>query len=583
MTSSPFAVPRERIAITGIGCRLPGHANDHRSYWSNLIEGRDCLAETPADRYDTGTLGSRDRAKPGRLIGGRGGYIDGFDTFDPDFFGISPREAEHMDPQQRKLLEVSWEALEDGGLRPGELAGREVGVYMGAFTLDWKILQFADLDFGTIAAHTATGTMMTMVSNRISHCFDFRGPSVSIDTACSSSLVAVHLACQSLLRGETELALAGGALLHMAPQYTIAETKGGFLSADGRSRAFDASADGYVRAEGVGVVVLKRLSDALRDGDPVHAVILGTGVNQDGRTNGITVPSADAQVTLIERVCAEAGVVPGSLQYVEAHGTSTPVGDPIEAAALGRVLGIGRRPGDHCYVGSVKTNIGHTEAAAGVAGLIKTALAIKHRRIPPHLNLERPNPGIDLDALPFEIPTVPVDWPEHRGPARAGVNSFGFGGTNAHVLLEEPPRPDPAAPVAGPVRSVLPLSTKDTAALPELADAVRQELAGGTSLADLGHTLAHRRQHLPERLGVVYSTREDLAEALAAYARGEEHPRVVQGRARNAGSAGWPGCSPVWDRSGGAWAVGCTSTSRSTGRPCRPSTRRSARRPAGRC
>ncbi|GHF69741.1 hypothetical protein GCM10018790_54530 [Kitasatospora xanthocidica] len=532
MTSSPFAVPREPIAITGIGCRLPGHANDHRTYWRNLIEGRDCLTETPADRYDTATLGSRDRAKPGRLIGGRGGYIDGFDTFDPDFFGISPREAEHMDPQQRKLLEVTWEALEDGGLRPAELAGRDVGVYMGAFTLDWKILQFADLDFDTIAAHTATGTMMTMVSNRISHCFDFRGPSVSIDTACSSSLVAVHLACQSLLRGETELALAGGALLHMAPQYTIAETKGGFLSADGRSRAFDASADGYVRAEGVGVVVLKRLSDARRDGDPVHAVILGSGVNQDGRTNGITVPSADAQVTLIERVCAEAGLLPGSLQYVEAHGTSTPVGDPIEAAALGRVLGIGRRDGDRCYVGSVKTNIGHTEAAAGVAGLIKTALALKHRRIPPHLNLERPNPGIDLAALPFEIPTEPVDWPEHRGPARAGVNSFGFGGTNAHVLMEEPPRPEPAAPVAEPVRTVLPLSAKDAAGLPELAEAVRQELAAGASLTDLGHTLAHRRQHLPERLAVAYSTRQDLDEALAACARGEEHPQVARGRAR---------------------------------------------------
>ncbi|MFE4971964.1 amino acid adenylation domain-containing protein [Kitasatospora sp. NPDC056651] len=554
MTSSPFAVPRERIAITGIGCRLPGHANDHRTFWRNLIEGRDCLTETPADRYDTGTLGSRDRAKPGRLIGGRGGYIDGFDTFDPDFFGISPREAEHMDPQQRKLLEVSWEALEDGGLRPDELAGREVGVYMGAFTLDWKILQFADLDFSTIAAHTATGTMMTMVSNRISHCFDFRGPSVSIDTACSSSLVAVHLACQSLLRGETELALAGGALLHMTPQYTIAETKGGFLSADGRSRAFDASADGYVRAEGVGVVVLKRLSDALRDGDPVHAVILGSGVNQDGRTNGITVPSADAQVTLIERVCAEAGVVPGSLQYVEAHGTSTPVGDPIEAAALGRVLGIGRRSGDRCYVGSVKTNIGHTEAAAGVAGLIKTVLALKHRRIPPHLNLERPNPGIDLDALPFEIPTVPTVWPEHRGPARAGVNSFGFGGTNAHVLLEEPPRPEPTPPAAEPARTVLPLSTKDAAGLPELAAAVRQEIAGGTTLADLGHTLAHRRQHLSERLAVVYSTRQDLDEALAAYERGEEHPRVVQGRAleRRQRRLAWvfTGMGPQW------WGMG---------------------------
>ncbi|MFJ2193623.1 amino acid adenylation domain-containing protein [Kitasatospora sp. NPDC087861] len=554
MTTSPFAAPCDRIAITGIGCRLPGHANDHRTYWRNLVEGRDCLTATPADRYDTGTLGSQDRSKPGRLIGGRGGYIDGFDTFDPDFFGISPREAEHMDPQQRKLLEVSWEALEDGGLRPGELAGCDVGVYMGAFTLDYKILQFADLDFRTLAAHTATGTMMTMVSNRISHCFDFRGPSVSIDTACSSSLVAVHLACQSLLRGETELALAGGALLHMAPQYTIAETKGGFLSTDGRSRAFDASADGYVRAEGVGVVVLKRLSDALRDGDPVHAVILGSGVNQDGRTNGITVPSADAQVTLIERVCAEAGVLPGSLQYVEAHGTSTPVGDPIEAAALGRVLGIGRRPGARCYVGSVKTNIGHTEAAAGVAGLIKTALALEHRRIPPHLNLERPNPGIDLDALPFDIPTTPVDWPEHDGPARAGVNSFGFGGTNAHVLLEEPPRPAPAAPAPQPACTVLPLSTKDAAGLPELAAGVRQELAAGVPLADLGHTLAHRRQHLPERLAVVYSTQEELDEALAAHELGEAHPRVVRGRVRERGQRrlAWvfTGMGPQW------WGMG---------------------------
>ncbi|MER7751970.1 amino acid adenylation domain-containing protein [Kitasatospora sp. NPDC097643] len=554
MTTSPTDVPCDRIAITGIGCRLPGHANDHRSYWRNLIEGRDCLTPTPADRYDVGSLGSRDRAKPGRLIGGRGGYIDGFDTFDPDFFGISPREAAYMDPQQRKLLEVSWEALEDGGHRPAELAGRDVGVYVGAFTLDYKIVQFADLGFETLAAHTATGTMMTMVSNRISHAFDFRGPSVSIDTACSSSLVAVHLACQSLLRGETELALAGGTLLHMAPQYTIGETKAGFLSADGRSRAFDAAADGYVRAEGVGVVVLKRLTDALRDGDPVHAVIIGSGVNQDGRTNGITVPSADAQVTLIERVCAEAGVLPGSLQYVEAHGTSTPIGDPIEAAALGRVLGIGRRRGERCYVGSVKTNIGHTESAAGVAGLIKTALALEHRRIPPHLNLERPNPAIDLAALPFEIPRTAVDWPAHDGPARAGVNSFGFGGTNAHVLLEEPPGRAPAAPVPPPARTVLPLSARDAAGLPELAGGIRRELAAGADLADLGHTLAHRRQHLPERLAVVYSTGPELDEALAAYERGEAHPRVVRGRARERRlrRLAWvfTGMGPQW------WAMG---------------------------
>lgn len=250
MTDLSNAASRDKIAIIGIGCRLPGSASDYRAFWQNLIDGKDCITRTPADRYDVTTLGSRDKSKPGRLVGGRGGYIDGFDEFDPAFFGISPREAEHMDPQQRKLLEVAWEALEDGGQRPTTLAGRDVGVFVGAFTLDYKIVQFADLSFETLAAHTATGTMMTMVSNRISYCFDFRGPSVSIDTACSSSLVAVHLACQSLLRGETSLALAGGTLLHMTPQYTIAETKGGFLSPEGRSRTFDASADGYVRAEG---------------------------------------------------------------------------------------------------------------------------------------------------------------------------------------------------------------------------------------------------------------------------------------------------------------------------------------------
>ncbi|MFF3772979.1 amino acid adenylation domain-containing protein [Streptomyces sp. NPDC002232] len=557
MTDSPHAALRDKVALIGIGCRLPGHAGDHRAFWRNLIEGRDCLVPTPADRYDTTTLGSRDRAKPGRLIGGRGGYIDGFDEFDPHFFGISPREAEHMDPQQRKLLEVSWEALEDGGQKPGELAGRDVGVFIGAFTLDYKILQFADLGFETLAAHTATGTMMTMVSNRISHCLDLRGPSVSIDTACSSSLVSVHLACQSLLRGESELALAGGTLLHLAPQYTIAETKGGFLSPDGRSRAFDASADGYVRAEGVGVVVLKRLSDALRDGDPVHAVVIGSGVNQDGRTSGITVPSADAQAALIERVCAEAGVVPGSLQYVEAHGTSTPVGDPIEAEALGRVLALGRAPGARCYVGSVKTNIGHTESAAGVAGLIKTALALRHRRIPPHLHLERPNPAIDFDALPFEIPTTAVDWPEHEGPARAGVNSFGFGGTNAHVLLEEaPPRLERSRSRAEhePPWSVLPLSARHAAGLAERAGGIRRELAAGVPLADIGHTLAHRRQAFEERLAVVHSSRASLDEALAACERGEPHPRAVRGRGREAGQRRlvwvFTGMGPQW------WGMG---------------------------
>ncbi|WP_052488514.1 non-ribosomal peptide synthetase/type I polyketide synthase [Streptomyces sp. 150FB] len=535
MPASQHTATREKIAIIGIGCRLPGGASDHRTFWRNLLDGKDCITTTPSNRYDVATLASRDKGKPGRLVGGRGGYIDGFDEFDPAFFGISPREAAQMDPQQRKLLEVAWEALEDGGQKPAELAGQDIGVFVGAFTLDYKILQFSDLSFETLAAHTATGTMMTMVSNRISYCFDFRGPSVSVDTACSSSLVAVHLACQSLSRGESSLALAGGVLLHSAPQYTIAETKGGFLSPEGRSRTFDASADGYVRAEGVGVVALKRLDDALRDGDPVHAVIIGSGVNQDGRTNGITVPSADAQVTLIERVCAEAGITPGSLQYVEAHGTSTPVGDPIEAGALGRVLSMGRPPGARCYVGSVKTNIGHSESAAGIAGLIKTVLSLKHRTIPPHINLDVINPAIDLASLPFEIPTHTVPWPDHEGPARAGVNSFGFGGTNAHVLCEAAPVdealrvPKPRAARSG--HAILPLTARDPGLLSEVAENIRQELSGvhgpAVSLPDLAYTLARRRQHLESRLSVVYDSRASLTEALDAHLRGEAHPRVL--------------------------------------------------------
>ncbi|WP_079248388.1 HSAF biosynthetic non-ribosomal peptide synthetase/polyketide synthase [Lysobacter antibioticus] len=556
--------PLERIAIVGIGCRLPGGACDHRGFWQNLIEGKDCLTDTPLNRYDVATLGSRDKSKPGRLVGGRGGYIDGFDEFDPAFFGISPREADYMDPQQRKLLEVAWEALEDGGQKPAELAGRDIGVFVGAFTLDYKIVQFADLSFETLAAHTATGTMMTMASNRISYCFDFRGPSLSIDTACSSSLVAVHLACQSLRRRETSLALAGGTLLHMTPQYTIAETKGGFLSPEGKSRTFDAAANGYVRAEGVGLVALKRLDDAVRDGDPIYAVIVGTGVNQDGHSNGITVPNPDAQVALIERVCREAGIAPGSLQYMEAHGTSTPVGDPIEAKALGRALAVGRKPGDECYVGSVKTNIGHTEAAAGVAGLIKTALALKHKTIPPHINLQTVNPDIDLASMPYKIPTQVTPWPAHEGPARAGVNSFGFGGTNAHVLLEEAPARAPRATTADDSAgraaggyNVLPLSARDASVLPALAAGIARELDRegdeAVDLRDLGYTLAHRRQHLESRLSIVYDSRESLRERLAAFAAGEAHPHLVADERRaTPPKLAWvfTGMGPQW------WAMG---------------------------
>jgi hybrid polyketide synthase/nonribosomal peptide synthetase FtdB len=550
------------IAIVGMGCRFPGGACDPDSYWENLKTGKDCLTATPLNRYNAAALYSRHKDKPGRLVALRGGYIDGFDEFDPTFFGISPREADYMDPQQRKLLEVTWEALEDAGQRPSALAGANVGVFIGAFTLDYKVIQFSDRSFENVAAHTATGAMMTMVSNRISYIFDFRGPSMSIDTACSSSLVAVHLACQSLLNGESSMAIAGGTLLHMAPQYTIAESKGGFLSPTGSSRTFDAGANGYVRAEGVGVIVLKRLADAMRDGDRIHALILGSGVNQDGRTNGITVPSADAQMDLIRTVYARAGIQPGDVQYIEAHGTSTPVGDPIEANALGQVLGIGRKPGARCYIGSVKANIGHAEAAAGVAGLIKTVMCLKHGQIPPHINLEQINPAIAIDRWPYELPRKLEPWPEHEGPARAGINSFGFGGTNAHVLLQEAPR-EPGVRSAGASRGaprprILPVSARNAQLLPTVAANLAGFLRGaggqGLDLDDVGFTASRRREVLEQRASFIYSSKEELVEALEAFAAGRRDPRVIEGAARAGGGRklAWvfTGMGPQW------WGMG---------------------------
>lgn len=548
-----------KIAIIGMGCRFPGGANDYTQFWENILAGKDCLVDTPKSRYNADNLYSKDKAKPGRLTGGRGGYIDGFDEFDPAFFGIGPREAEYMDPQQRKLLEVSWEALEDGGQHPLSLAGKNVGVFVGGFTLDYKIVQFADLSFKGLAAHTATGTMMTILSNRISYCFDFNGPSMSVDTACSSSLVSVHLACQSLLNGESSVALAGGVLLHMTPQYTITESKGGFLSPEGLSRTYDADANGYVRSEGVGVVALKKLDDALRDGDPIHAVIVGSGVNQDGKTNGITVPNGEAQARLIRKVCTDAKVNPGELQYIEAHGTSTPVGDPIEANALGKILEEGRTPGQKCYISSVKANIGHTEAAAGVAGLIKTTMALKHKIIPPHINIKTVNPAINLDDQPFDIPREITPWPDHKGPARAGVNSFGFGGTNAHVVLEEAPAQPFPSRHAQPHYRLLALSARDPADFPRMVSRMREAIVKHTDtdeyfLHNAGYTLLHRRQQLENTLSFVFKDEQELLQHMALYLEDEANPNIVSGSSLSADQRKvvwvFTGMGPQW------WGMG---------------------------
>lgn len=524
----------EPVAIIGIGCRFPGGANSPESYWELLSGGVDAISEIPSDRWDIETYYDPNRFKKGKAVSKWGGFLDRFDQFDVEFFGMSPREAASLDPQQRLLLMASWEALEDGGQVLERLAGSDTGVFIGGFTLDYKLLQFSESNRDLVEAHTATGSMMTLLSNRLSYSFDFRGPSVSVDTACSSSLVAVHLACQSLWNKETSLALAGGVNVMLKPDYTIAESKAGMLSPDGRSKTFDSGANGYVRGEGAGVAVLKPLSKALADGDQIYATIKATAVNQDGHSNGLTVPREESQEALLRQAYAKAGIAPGQVQYMEAHGTGTPVGDPIEANALGKVLSIGRRKGSKCYIGSVKTNFGHTEAAAGIAGLIKAALCLKHKAIPPHLHLNDPNPQILFDQLSLQVPQTLTPWPETDEPAIAGVNSFGFGGTNAHVVLEEAPAANPAsARTCEEKPYIFPISARSTEALKNIA-AIYKELletnGSAQDLHDLCYSASTRRTHHSYRLAAVVNSKEELTDRLRAFLKEEPQPglSVVQ-------------------------------------------------------
>ncbi len=527
----------EPIAIIGIGCRFPGGADTPQAFWNLLCNGTDAIAEVPADRWDWKTFYDPDPRKPGKSRTYRGGFLSQIDQFDAQFFGISPREAACLDPQQRLLLEVAWEAMEDAGLVPEQLAGSNTSVFVGGFTLDYKLLQFNGTNRNALEAHTATGVVMTMLANRISYTYDFRGPSMALDTACSSSLVAVHLACSSLWSGESTMALVGGVNVMIGPDFTIAESKGGFLSPTGESHAFDASANGYVRSEGAGMVVLKPLSQAQADNDPIYAVIRGSAVNQDGHTNGITVPNGASQEVVMRTAYLKAGVAPEDIQYAEAHGTGTPVGDPIEARALGSVLS-SHRPANHpCLIGSLKTNIGHLEAAAGVAGLIKVALCLQHRQIPPHLHFQHPNPNIDFEALALRIPTTLESWPVVDGPARAAVNSFGFGGTNAHVILEEAPDIHGAEleqKVSGDNTYLLPLSARSPEALVATAHAYQEFLETKDATLTLENFCASaslKRSHHEHRLTLVGHTFEEFIQGLEAFHNGDAHVGLTTGRA----------------------------------------------------
>ena len=423
--------PTEPIAIVGMGCRFPS-ASTPEAFWDLLSSGKDAIRPAPASRPHAAELGVA-------------GFVDEVESFDADFFGVMPREAEIMDPQQRLLLEVAWEAVEDAGLAD-RLAGSRTGVFVGISNLDYLRLQAGRAS--STDPYAGTGNALSIAANRLSYFFDLRGPSWAVDTACSSSLVAVHHACRSLRDGAIDAALCGGVNLILSPELTRVFTRAGMMSPAHRCRTFDADADGYVRGEGAAIVVLKRLRDAIRDGDTVHAVIRGSAVNQDGRSNGLTAPNGPAQQAVIREALQAAGVTPADISYVEAHGTGTPLGDPIELNALIEVLNEGRDASQPCAVGSVKTNIGHLEAAAGIAGMIKTVLMLRHGSIPPHLHFRRLNTHISL-ATPFVIPTQSTAW-THIGPRRAGVSSFGFGGTNAHVILEEAP---PAAHAPRAARS----------------------------------------------------------------------------------------------------------------------------------
>jgi thioester reductase-like protein len=511
-------VAPEPIAIVGMACRFPG-AENLDAYWALLCEGRDAVVEIPPLRGDLGTRWA--------------GLLGQVDRFDPLFFGISPREATHMDPQQRLLLEVAYEALEDAGLPLSGLAGSATGVFVGITTDDYGRMQAARRD--RIDMYTATGTLNCIAANRLSYVFDLRGPSLAIDTACSASLVAVHQACESLWNGESACAIAGGVNLVLSPENSIAQTKLNGLAADGRCKTFDARADGIVRGEGAGMIVCKRLSRALTDGDRIYAVIRGTAVNQDGRSNGLTAPNPEAQKALLRRAYARAGVSPGEVQYVEAHGTGTRLGDPIEAAALGEVLAEGRRAGSVCAIGSVKTNFGHLESAAGIAGVIKVALALDRGAIPPSLHFREPNPHIPFSSLPLAVQTALGAWPD---AARiAGVSGFGMGGTNAHAVLAEAPRRAARELRAEDRLYLLPLSARSPEALSALAGRFG-EVVAGSELDDICFSASLRREHHAQRAVAVGRSQAELQEALSAFAQGKAHPRIVAGRCRPGESRG---------------------------------------------
>src|SRR5271166_290746 len=539
----------EPVAVVGIGCRFPGDVTGPDSFWELLVQGRNAISRIPADRWDADAFYHPDPLTPGRMTTKWGGFVPDIAGFDAEFFGITPREAAAMDPQQRMVLEVSWEALEHAGIPPDSLGDTRTGVMMGVYFNEYQSMLNASPE--SVNAYTGTGNAHSITVGRISYLLGLRGPAVAVDTACSSSLVAVHLACQSLRLRETDLALAGGVSISLRPETQIAISAWGLLSPRGRCATFDAAADGFVRGEGAGVVVLKRLTDAVRDGDRVLAVVRGSAVNQDGRSNGVTAPNTAAQCDVIADALRASDVAPESVNYVEAHGTGTVLGDPIEFEALAATYGRGQ---GQCALGAVKTNIGHTEAAAGIAGFIKAALALQRAQIPPNLHFSQWNPAIHAASTRFFVPTESAPWPTAEGSRRAAVSSFGLGGTNAHVIIEQGPE---LTPVSGNGTDTGVSTLVVTGKTPQRVAATAAVLAdwmegpgAEVALADVAHTVNHHRARHSKFATVVARESAQAVAGLRALAAGQHAPGVVGCQ----DGSPWPGTVFVYSGRGSQWA-----------------------------
>lgn len=545
----------KQIAIVGIGCRYPGEASTPDKFWDLMVNKKDAIVDIPKDRWDQKKFYDPSEKKSGKMRIKQGGFLtEDIKSFDPLFFGVSPVEAESMDPQSRLLLEVAYEALEDSGITMESLKGSNTGVFVGGFTVDNYITKLNQENTHLINSHTSLGVTLSMLSNRISYYFDLKGPSITIDTACSSSLVATHYACQSIWNGESDMALVGGVNTMLIPQTFVLMSQGKFLSKHGRCKSFDSDAGGYVRGEGGGVVVLKSYEQALKDGDRIYALIDGTGVNQDGQTNGITVPNQDSQVKLMKQVYEKSGVDVRDIHYIEAHGTGTPVGDPIEFGAINEVMSEKRNQEDKLFIGSVKSNIGHLEAGAGVAGLIKAALCLHKNKVPANLHFNNPNPALNYEKSVLKVPTELEDLPDLK-ESYASVNSFGFGGTNAHVLLKQC-NPNVTntnknkASLKKENHIIFPITAKSETSLKQRAASYRKHIQENKdNFAEILSNVVHRRSFHSDRLTVFANSTDDLLEKLEAF----EEDILVKGVAKGTASEKKPKIAYVYTGMGPQW------------------------------